>query len=188
MPAPARADAVRRRPRAARHGSPLHGRRVRRSDQGASGGGTSRERDHRRDRRLPHRGRHGIPPHAGRDRRRRHHPRPRVLLLAAPRHRRRRARRPSVARGEEAAVPRASRPRRGAFPPPPHRQARARRAGADRQGREHPMLGLHGGLHALLSAGRCGTRGELVDVICAELYADGIACDPTPSTGLSSMV
>ena len=56
--------------------------------------------------------------------------------------------------GEEAALARAARPRRGPLPPPPRRQARARRARADRQGREHPVLGLHGGLHALLPAGR----------------------------------
>ncbi|HET7050288.1 MAG TPA: MiaB/RimO family radical SAM methylthiotransferase [Solirubrobacteraceae bacterium] len=30
-----------------------------------------------------------------------------------------------------------------------------------------------------------GNRGELVDVHCAELHADGIACDRTPSAGLS---
>jgi threonylcarbamoyladenosine tRNA methylthiotransferase MtaB len=33
-----------------------------------------------------------------------------------------------------------------------------------------------------------GDRGQVVDVQCVELHADGIACEPTPSAGLSSMV
>ena len=33
-----------------------------------------------------------------------------------------------------------------------------------------------------------GERGEVVDVRCVELHADGIACEPTPSAGLSSTV
>jgi hypothetical protein len=30
-----------------------------------------------------------------------------------------------------------------------------------------------------------GDRGQVVDVRCVELHADGIACEPTTSAGLS---
>ena len=53
-----------------------------------------------------------------------HHEGAHVQLLAASRHRGRRARRPGSARGEEAPQPRAARPLRGARPPPPRREAR----------------------------------------------------------------
>jgi threonylcarbamoyladenosine tRNA methylthiotransferase MtaB len=33
-----------------------------------------------------------------------------------------------------------------------------------------------------------GSRGEVVEVRCVELHADGIRCEPTPATGLSSLV
>jgi threonylcarbamoyladenosine tRNA methylthiotransferase MtaB len=32
-----------------------------------------------------------------------------------------------------------------------------------------------------------GDRGQVVDVRCVELHADGIACEPTPAAGLSSL-
>ena len=52
---------------------------------------------------------------------------------------------------------------------------------------EHAVLGLHRGLHPLLPAGRRrATAGEVVDVRCVELHADGIACEPRrTSAGLS---
>ena len=56
---------------------------------------------------------------------------------------------------------------------------------ARRQGRRQPVLGLHGRLHPLLPAARRRHRGELVNVECAELHADGIACRIPGSAALS---
>ena len=57
LPAPPRPHAVRRRRRAARHGPPLLLRRVPGPHRPRARGGAGRQRHHRRDRRLPHRGR-----------------------------------------------------------------------------------------------------------------------------------
>ena len=96
------------------------------------------------------------------------------------------ARRPRPARGEEAPLAGAARPLGGPLAPPPRRQARRPRAGADRQGRRHPVLGLHRRLHPLLPARPApAARGEIVDVACVELQADGIACRSRRTAGLS---
>ena len=91
-----------------------------------------------------------VPADPGCRRRRGHQPRPHVLVLPAPGHGSRAARRPRPARGEEAPLARAARALGGPLAPPSRRQARRPRAGADRQGGRHPVLGLHRRLHPLL--------------------------------------
>ena len=57
-----------------------------------------------------------------------------------------------------------------------HRSAKLGRVetGAGRQGRRHAVLGVHGRLHALLSAGRRGRAGRVgATSRCVELQADG---------------
>ena len=140
VPAPARPDAVRRRRRAARDGPPLHRRRVpgaHRPGPGRRGRARRHQRHHRRDRRLPHRGRGRLRAHPGRRRRRRDHPRARLPLLAAARHGGGRPGRPGRPGGEEAPLPGPARPLGAALAAASLRAAGSARAGAHRQGRRH---------------------------------------------------
>ena len=111
LAAPARAAAVRRRRRAARDGTPLHGRAVRAQARPAR----RPQPDDRRDRRLPGRGRRGPSADALARRAAGDDEGARLPVLAPARHTHRgRGQRPS--RGEARARPAASSPLRRALP------------------------------------------------------------------------
>ena len=147
-----------------------------------------RQPHHRRDRRLPDRGRGRLRAHAGRGRRRRHH-------AASTRSRTRRGRAPSRRRSATASRPqekkRRSRELRGRSEVRSrhHRAAKLGGTGAraDRQGRRHAVLGLHRRLHPLLPAGRAPAHaGELSTSSARSCTPTGSRCRaPGCPAGLS---
>ena len=137
----------------------------------------ARQRHDRRDRRLPDRGprarssarsTRSTPPGSPACTRSPYSPR--------PGHGRRAARRPRRAGGEEAPLAGAARALGGALAPPPHRQARRAPSGCWSTRSPTPSA------RATRPTTRAATcppapraRGEMVDVACEELHADGIA-------------
>ena len=104
------------------------------------------------------------------------HPRPRVLLLAAARHRRRGARRPRHPAGEEAPLAGAARPLGGPLAPAPRRQARQPRAvlstrSPTRSARATPPTTRAATCRRVRRRAASSSTPS-----CEELHADGIAC------------
>ena len=157
LPAPPRADAVRRRRRPARDGPSLHARGVPRPHRGAARRRARGQRHDRRDRRLPDRGRAGVRAHARGDRRRRDHTRSRLLVLPRPGTTAAGARRPRPAGREEAPLARscAATPRCARATTAPAKLGRSREVLVDKVA-DTQCSGYTRGLHALLPARRRG--------------------------------
>ena len=129
LPAPARSAPVRATTRVlASMGRNYDSAGYLRGDRAAARARAGREPDHRRDRRLPDRGRGRLRAHARRRARGRHHARAHVQLLGrVPGTEADALGDPVPPDGEEAPQPRAARPVRGARPPAPRGEARSRR-------------------------------------------------------------
>ena len=115
-----------------------------------------------------------------------HHPRPHVLLLAAAGNRRRGARRPREPAGEEA--PLAELRGHSEVRSRLHRAAKLGHAPSACSSTRSPTRQCSGYTadytRCYLPAGAAG-RGEVVDVVCEELHADGISCRIPGPAGLS---